>query len=151
MGDFEEDVGKMIERSKKYFSVTNMNFQPFEVMISLKLKRGFRRLLNVTDFTLQLPGFHVEKELLSMLDVVEMMKSMLIKSLFSHSGQLLKNMMKTSRHNRKKDRYLRKEAERIQTQTKDGTHVSGYQIQDNLGSDIPYKTTEELVQGQVRA
>ncbi|PIS49293.1 hypothetical protein CJI97_005466 [Candidozyma auris] len=151
MGDFEEDVGKMIERSKKYFSVTNMNFQPFEVMISLKLKRGFRRLLNVTDFTLQLPGFHVEKELLSMLDVVEMMKSMLIKSLFSHSGQLLKNMMKTSRHNRKKDRYLRKEAERIQTQTKDGTHVSGYQIQDNSGSDIPYKTTEELVQGQVRA
>lgn len=104
-GDFEEDVAKMIERSKKYFSVTNMNFRPFEVMISLKLKSGFKRVLNVTDFQLELPGFHVEKELLSMLDVVDMMKKMLTKSLLSHSGRLLKNMLKTSRRNKKKDRY----------------------------------------------
>lgn len=100
-GDFEEDVAKMIERSKKYFSVTNMNFRPFEIMISLKLKSGFKRVLNVTDFQLYLPGFHVEKELLSMLDVADMMKKMLMKSLLSHSGRLLKNMMKTSRRNRK--------------------------------------------------
>ncbi|KAF3991700.1 hypothetical protein FT663_01011 [Candidozyma haemuli var. vulneris] len=104
-GDFGEDVARMIERSKKYFSVTNMNFRPFDVMISLKLKSGLWRLLNVTDFMLELPGFHVEKELVSMLDIGDLMKKMLIKSLLSHSGRLLKNMLKTSGRNRKKDTY----------------------------------------------
>lgn len=99
--DFEEDVAKMKERSKTYFSITNMTFRPFEVMISLRLKSGFKKMLNVTDFTLELPGFHIEKELISMIDLVELMKSMLLKSLFSHSGTLLKNMMKTRRYNRK--------------------------------------------------
>lgn len=100
--EFNENVLQMMERSKKFLSVGTMTFSPFNVMISLRFTTGLIRWLNVTNILLELPGFHVEKRVISMLEIAELMKKMVIKTLLSHSGRILENKITLRRHNRKR-------------------------------------------------
>lgn len=91
--DVEGDLQKMMERSEQFLSVTRLKFRAFQVMISLRLKSGVKRLLNVTNFLLHLPGFTVLLRIMLMLDVAELMKRMVIKSILGHLGRLVVNKL----------------------------------------------------------
>lgn len=105
-----ENVVKMMERSKKYISVGKMTFSPFNVLISLRFDKGIIRWLNVTNILLELPGFTVEKRVISMLEVAELMKKMVIKTLLSHIGRILENKITSRRYNRRRLRKSRLES-----------------------------------------
>lgn len=96
-GEFQDEVEKMMARSKSYLSIVEMAVRAFDVMISLRLKSGYKRLLNVTNFRLELPEWRIEMQILSMLEIAEVFKKMVIKALLAHSGRLIKNKL-TSRH-----------------------------------------------------
>ncbi|KAF7582250.1 Golgi-body localization protein domain family protein [Clavispora lusitaniae] len=96
------DVNEMISRSKKYLSVVSFVCQSFELTISLKMKHGFKRWLNVNQFTLILPEWQIERTVTSMLGVVDVFKKLVIKTLLSSSGSLLANKMRSRSANDRK-------------------------------------------------
>lgn len=91
--DFDKDVEQMIHRSKEYLSIVSFTSRSFEVMISLKLKNGYKRLLNVTNFLLKVPEWHINMQVMSFLDVANMLKKLVIRALLDHSGLLLRNKL----------------------------------------------------------
>lgn len=93
--EFDEDLEVMLGRSKKYISIVKMVSRAFEIPISLCMKSGVKKWLNVTDFFLELPEWKIEKEVISLLDVANMFKKLVIKTLVQHSGKLLRNKMST--------------------------------------------------------
>lgn len=94
-GELQDEVDKMILRSKKYLSIASMRFRSFEVMISLKLKTGFSRWLNVTNFLLEMPEQRIDSKILSMFEIANLMKKLVIKALLRHSGRIIKNKLTT--------------------------------------------------------
>ncbi|RKP30809.1 hypothetical protein METBISCDRAFT_6981, partial [Metschnikowia bicuspidata] len=91
--EFDEDVEVMLGRSKKYISIVKMVSRAFEILISLCMKSGVKKWLNVTDFFLELPEWEIENKVISLLDVANMFKKLVIKTLVQHSGKLLRNKM----------------------------------------------------------
>ncbi|KAM9907455.1 hypothetical protein OXX79_000941 [Metschnikowia pulcherrima] len=104
--DLDQDVESMIQRSRKYLSVARLTSQSFEVMISLRMQTGAKKWLNVTNFLLVLPRWEIKRRILSLLDIVNHFKSVIIKALMSHAGSLLKN--KVTSRSRNLQRYKRK-------------------------------------------
>lgn len=99
--EFDDDVTEMIKRSKKYFTIVSMTSHSFELMISLRLKKGLMRWLNVTNFNLALPEWHIEREVMSMFNVVGIFKKAATKALLQHSGLIIKNKLSTRGTNAK--------------------------------------------------
>ncbi|GEQ69339.1 hypothetical protein JCM33374_g3010 [Metschnikowia sp. JCM 33374] len=97
--DLDQDVNSMVQRSKKYLSIAKLTSRSFEVMISLRMENGIKRWLNVTNFLLVLPQWEIEKQILSLFEVVNHFKSVVIKALVGHSGSLLKNKLNTRSKN----------------------------------------------------
>lgn len=97
--EYKEDVNEMLRRSKDYLTIVSMVFHFFELTISLKMKNGLMRWLNVEHFTLKLPEWHVEKEVTSFLGVTDVFKSMVIKTILRHSGSLILNKLRTRSSN----------------------------------------------------
>lgn len=91
----DDDVSEMIKRSKKYLTIVAMTSHSFELMISLRMKKGVMRWLNVTNFKLTLPEWHIDREVMSMLDVADKFKKLVIKALLNHSGSLVKNKLRS--------------------------------------------------------
>ncbi|ODV81863.1 uncharacterized protein CANTADRAFT_45720 [Suhomyces tanzawaensis NRRL Y-17324] len=89
--EYQDQINNMIERSKKYFSFVSFKLQPISLLISISLNKGYKRLLNVQDFSIHLPEFIIQKKVLSFLEVSTLLQKMVIKTLLSHSGKLLKN------------------------------------------------------------
>lgn len=97
--EYSEDINEMLWRSKHNLSIICMIFHSFELTISLKMKVGLKRWLNMDLFTLKLPEWHVNKEVTSFLGVADTFKSMVIKTILRHSGLLLVNKMRTKSAN----------------------------------------------------
>lgn len=100
--EFDEEVELMLSRSKKFISIVRLVSRSFELLISLHMKNGVKRLLNVTDFVLVLPEWEIEKQIISLLDVANLFKKLVIKTLVQHSGRLLRNKLSTMKANRKR-------------------------------------------------
>lgn len=97
--DLDKDVDLMVLRSGQYFSIIRMSLQSFELLISLKMKNGVKRLLNVTNFLLVLPKWEIERKIMSFLEVITLFKKLVFKALVQHSGRLLKNKLSTRLNN----------------------------------------------------
>lgn len=97
--EYKEDVNEMLRRSKNYLTVVSMVCHSFELTISLKMKHGFKRWLNVEQFTLKLPEWSVEKKVTSFLGVTDVFKSIVIKTILGHSGLLIANKLRTRSSN----------------------------------------------------
>ncbi|CCE81801.1 Piso0_002473 [Millerozyma farinosa CBS 7064] len=95
-GDYDE----MVSRSEKYFSVVSFKVHPLSISISVHCKKGYKRLLNVSDFHLHLPEIAIERKILSSLDIAMELKKIAISSLLHHSGKLIRS--KFSRRNTSK-------------------------------------------------
>lgn len=91
----DDDVTEMIKRSKKYLTIVAMTSHSFDLMISLRMKKGMMRWLNVTNFKLSLPEWHIDGEVMSMLDIADKFKRLVIKALLNHSGLLVKNKLRS--------------------------------------------------------
>lgn len=100
--EFDEEVELMLSRSKKYLSINRMTSKSFELSISLHMKSGVMKLLNVTDFLLVLPEWQIERKIISFLDLANMFKKLVLKTLLHHSGRLLKNKFSTMSANKKR-------------------------------------------------
>lgn len=100
-GEVDDDVTEMIRRSKKYLTIVSMTSHAFELMISLRLTKGKAKWLNVTNFNLALPEWHIDREVMSMLDIADVFKKMIIKALLQHLGLLILNKLKTRGQNAK--------------------------------------------------
>lgn len=100
--EYDQEVDQMLERSRKYISIKRMVLRAFELSISLHMKSGVKKWLNVTDFLLALPEWEIEREILSLLDVANMFKKLVIKTLVHHSGRLLTNKLSTMLANRRR-------------------------------------------------
>lgn len=98
-GEFNEEVETMLTRSKKYISIKRFVSRSFEILISLRMKSGVKRLLNVTDFLLTLKEWEIERQVISLLNIADMFKKLVIKTLVQHSGRLLRNKANTMRAN----------------------------------------------------
>ncbi|KAI5964489.1 FMP27 [Candida theae] len=97
--DDEEDadqVNEMIERSKQYFSIISLTVRAITLRITIKLNKGYKRLLNVHDFRVELPELVIKNRILSFIDLTDIIKKLVLKSLWSHIGRLLSNKMTTS-------------------------------------------------------
>lgn len=100
--EFNEEVELMLSRSKKYISINRMTSKSFELSISLHMKSGIMKMLNVTDFLLVLPEWQIERKIISFLDIANMFKKLVLKTLLHHSGRLLKNKFSTMSANKKR-------------------------------------------------
>ena len=118
-----EDVEKMIERSKKYFSVVSLNVNAITLEVTLKLNKGFKRILNVNDFRIDLPEFNITNEIVSYMDISKMLQSMITKMILGHVGRLLGNKMKATKGKSKKIMKKRKRIRSISDVRKE-IHVS---------------------------
>lgn len=94
----EEDIDAMISRSKKYMSVVSFEAHPSVILISIKCNKGFKRLLNVEGLKVKLPGLTIEREVLSMLELTNVLKKQIIKILINHSGRLLGNKLSVKKN-----------------------------------------------------
>ncbi|OBA23666.1 hypothetical protein METBIDRAFT_110417 [Metschnikowia bicuspidata var. bicuspidata NRRL YB-4993] len=97
--DLDEDLNSMISRSKKYLSIAKLTSHLFEVMITLRMKNGLKRWLNVTNFLLVLPRWEIQRKVLSLFEVVDFFKSVVVRSLMSHSLRILRNKVTTRLNN----------------------------------------------------
>lgn len=118
-----EDVEKMIERSKKYLSVVSLNVNAITLEVTLKLNKGFKRILNVNDFRIDLPEFNITNEIVSYMDISKMLQSMITKMILGHVGRLLGNKMKATKGKSKKIMKKRKRIRSISDVRKE-IHVS---------------------------
>ena len=82
--DEEEDaeqVNKMIERSKQYFSIISLTVKAITLRITIKLNKGYKRILDVHDFRVDLPELVIKNRILSFIDLTEIIKKLILKSL----------------------------------------------------------------------
>lgn len=91
--DFDDNVTEMLQRSKQYLTIVSMTCHSFQLMISLRMKKGFMRWLNVTNFKISLPEWTIERQVTSMLDIAKIFKKMIISALLLHSTLLIKNKL----------------------------------------------------------
>lgn len=115
--EYNAEVELMLSRSKKYMSIVRMVSRSFEILISLHMKSGIKKWLNVTDFLLVLPEWEIERKVISLLDVANMFKKLVIKTLVQHSGRLLKNKFSSMLANRKRlsERLLHPDSKKAHT------------------------------------
>lgn len=91
-----EQVNKMIERSKQYFSIISLTVKAITLRITIKLNKGYKRLLNVHDFRVDLPELIIKNRILSFIDLTQIVKKLILKSLWSHTGRLLANKLSSN-------------------------------------------------------
>lgn len=91
--DYDEQLDDMVSRSKKYISVNHLVINPVSLSVSLKLKGGYKRLLNVTDFKFLLPELRIHKRIMSVLEITMLLKKFITKAILGHLGGLVKNKM----------------------------------------------------------
>ncbi|CAH6718613.1 protein Fmp27p, mitochondrial [[Candida] jaroonii] len=91
--DYDEQLDNMVLRSKKYISVNHLVINPVSLSVSLKLKGGYKRLLNVTDFKFLLPELRIHKRIMSVLEITMLLKKLVTKAILGHLGGLVKNKM----------------------------------------------------------
>ena len=89
--DEDKDIKIMVERSKKYFSVVSLFIQAISLQVTLKLNKGFKRVLNVYDLKIHLPEWNIRNEILSFMDVTKMIQKEITKIILSHIGRLIAN------------------------------------------------------------
>lgn len=97
--EFDDNVTEMIQRSKKYLTVVSMKCDSLQLMISLRMRKGIMRWLNVTNFMLTLPEWSIERQVVSMLDIAKLFQKMATKALLLHSLLIMKNKMTTRTKN----------------------------------------------------
>lgn len=95
-GEYDKQVEEMVSRSKKYISVNSFKINKVLLLVSLKAKRGYKRLLNVEDFYLEFPELTIQRKILSPLEMAMLLKKIIIRAILGHLGGLVKN--KFARH-----------------------------------------------------
>lgn len=92
--DYDEQIEDMVARSKQYISINNLRLNPVSLLVSMKLKTGYKRLLNVENFHLEFPELTIQRKILSVLELTMLMKKIILKAIFGHLGGLVKNKLK---------------------------------------------------------
>ncbi|CUM65187.1 uncharacterized protein PRCAT00002815001 [Priceomyces carsonii] len=91
--EYQEESDAMLGRSKKFLSIVYFKLHPIALLISIKLKSGYKRLLNVHKLLIDLPALVIRGQVLSMLDIMNLLKKTVIRTLIRHSGRLIKNKL----------------------------------------------------------
>ncbi|WEJ93490.1 Protein SABRE [Yamadazyma tenuis] len=94
---YDEQLDVMVNRSKNYVSVNSLKVNPVSLSISIKLKGGYKRLLNVEDFKLVLPEILIQKKILSVLEFTMIVRKILVRAILGHLGGLVRNKFKRSK------------------------------------------------------
>ena len=105
--DEDRDIKIMVERSKKYFSVVSLFIQAISLQVTLKLNKGFKRILNVYDLKIKLPEWNIQNEILSFMDLSKMIQKEITKIILGHIGTLLANKF-TATKKKSKRKYKKK-------------------------------------------
>ena len=82
--------------------MVSLNVNAITLEVTLKLNKGFKRILNVNDFRIDLPEFNITNEIVSYMDISKMLQSMITKMILGHVGRLLGNKMKATKGKSKK-------------------------------------------------
>lgn len=91
----DEQVEQMIERAKNYFSIVSLVVSQITLRITIRLNKGLKRIMNVSDFRVDLPEIVIHNRVMSFTDLTDVMKKHIIKALTSHIGSLLVNKLKS--------------------------------------------------------
>lgn len=94
----DEQLEEMVDRSKKFVSVNKFKLNPVPLQVSIKLHKGYRKLLNVQDFHIELPQLVINNKVLSMLEITMLLKKIVINAIMNHLGSLLKNKFTIKRN-----------------------------------------------------
>ncbi|KAK6460767.1 mitochondrial protein [Scheffersomyces coipomensis] len=95
--EYQEQISDMLDRSKTYLSIISLQVHPISVMISIKLNSGYKRLLNVQGLLIDLPEFKIEQEIVSFLEITQLAQKRIIKTLFNHSGRVIRNKLSSKK------------------------------------------------------
>ncbi|CAI5760657.1 unnamed protein product [Candida verbasci] len=87
----DEQVAEMIKRSKEYYSIISLTIKAISLKVTLKLNKGYKRILNVTNFKIDLPELNITNRILSFVDLSKIIGKLVTKSLLAHIGSLLRN------------------------------------------------------------
>ncbi|KAK6458231.1 mitochondrial protein [Scheffersomyces xylosifermentans] len=96
--DHQDQINEMIKRSKKYISIVSLKVNALSLMISIKLTKGFKKLLNVQDLLINLPEFVIERRVISFLEVTKLLEKFVVKTLVHHSGRVLANKLRVQKN-----------------------------------------------------
>lgn len=97
--EFDDNVTEMVQRSKQYLTVVSMKCHSVQLMISLRMKKGLTRWLNVTNFMLTLPEWNIELQVISLLEIAKLFQKNVTGALLLHSFLIIKNKMTTRARN----------------------------------------------------
>ena len=75
--------------------MVSLNVNAITLEVTLKLNKGFKRILNVNDFRIDLPEFNITNEIVSYMDISKMLQSMITKMILGHVGRLLGNKIES--------------------------------------------------------
>jgi hypothetical protein len=98
----DDDVERMIYRSKKYVSVVNLKVHAFQLNISVDLNKGYKRLLNVQNFLINMAPIQVTHKTLSFMEFAYILKKTVISTLLNHTGKLIKNKISVKKNDSKR-------------------------------------------------
>ncbi|KAG7660863.1 FMP27 [[Candida] subhashii] len=96
-----DQIDTMIERSKKFFSVVSLLVRATSLQISLKLNKGYKRILNVQDLQLDLREIRIQHQILSFLEMSKLIQKEIVKTLLNHTGKLLSNKLSVTKRSSK--------------------------------------------------
>lgn len=97
--EFDDNVAEMVQRSKQYLTVVSMKCHSVQLMISLRMKKGLTRWLNVTNFMLTLPEWNIELQVISLMEIAKLLQKNVTGALLLHSFLIVKNKMTTRARN----------------------------------------------------
>ena len=103
--------------------MVSLNVNAITLEVTLKLNKGFKRILNVNDFRIDLPEFNITNEIVSYMDISKMLQSMITKMILRHVGRLLGNKMKATKGKSKKIMKKRKRIRSISDVRKKSTFL----------------------------
>lgn len=87
-----EGVDEMVKRASNYLSFISFKLRSGSFCITFRGNKS-RRLINVTDFVLNLPEIAFTNKTYTLLDVTMYIKKSMIKALLSHTGSIIGNKL----------------------------------------------------------
>lgn len=88
----DEGVELMLERASTYLSIVAFSLKTSQISVTFR-GTGAKRLVNVTDFIINVPDIVLFNKTCTFLDLVNELKKNVIKALLAHSGSLISNKL----------------------------------------------------------
>ncbi|AAS50952.2 ABR180Wp [Eremothecium gossypii ATCC 10895] len=91
------ELHEMVQRSSDYMIIENMVLNSFPLVISYR-GHGARRIINVTDFMFTFPKLQFINQTITVGEVLNAIRRVVIKSLLKHTGQFITNKLRKRPH-----------------------------------------------------